>query len=108
MTDTAGILPPPREPSESEARHAADNPAEGFDISNLTLGEISYVEDLAGLPISAIADPEQKKGKALAALAYIIKRRSNPQFTFKDAEGLTMAEVTALIGDGQGGEDPKE
>lgn len=69
-----------------------------FDTKSLTLGEVDAIETLSGLPIGALADEDKPKGKALTALAYIIKRRENPAFTFADAAKLTMHEVGALTG----------
>lgn len=69
-----------------------------FDTQSLTLGEVSAIEDLSGLPIGALADEDKPKGKALTALAYIIKRREDSTFTFAMASKLTMADVGKLTG----------
>ncbi|WP_350348014.1 hypothetical protein ABIQ69_15450 [Agromyces sp. G08B096] len=70
-----------------------------FDFDSLTLGEVSIIEDLSGLSISAIAVAESPKGKALAALAMVAKRRSGePTFTFNQAMALTLDEANAVIG----------
>jgi len=70
-----------------------------FDYSTLTLGEVAFIEDLSGLSISAIADDEMPKGKAMAAIATVLKRRSgHPDFKFNDALNLTMAEINELMG----------
>ena len=66
-------------------------------INTLTLGEVAIVEDLSGLPFAAIADNDKPKGKALAALAFVAKRREDPTFTWNDAQALTMADFGALI-----------
>lgn len=70
-----------------------------LDISTLTLGEVATVERLAGLPISAIADDESPKGLALAALCMVTaKRNGRPDFTFTDAQALTLEDANALLG----------
>lgn len=70
-----------------------------FDFDSLTLGEVSTIEDLSGQSISTIADEASPKGKALAAMAMVIKRRSGePAFTFNQAMGLTLDEANAVIG----------
>lgn len=81
-----------------------------FDFDTLTLGEVATIEDLSGLPISAIADEERPKGKALAALAMIIKRRSGePTFTFNQALAMPLVEANGLLGsDEPEDEAPKE
>jgi hypothetical protein len=72
-----------------------------LDINNLTLGEISLIEDLSGLAIASIADSDSPKGKALAALAMVAKRRSGePTFTFNQACALTLQDANALLGVG--------
>jgi hypothetical protein len=68
-----------------------------LNINSLTLGEVAKVEELSGLPFAAIADEERPKGLALAALAFVAKRRSDPKFTWNDAQGLTMVDFGSLI-----------
>ena len=69
-----------------------------MDVTSLTLGEIAKVEEMSGLPIAALGDPEKPKGKLLVALAYVIKKRENPKFTQLEAEALTMADIEGIIG----------
>ena len=56
-----------------------------FDLNDMTIAEIVSVEELTGLPFDAMTDPDKPKGKMLQALAYISKKRDNPDFTFEDA-----------------------
>lgn len=80
-------------------------------ISSLTLGEVAKVEDLSGLPFSSISDDDKPKGLALAALAFVAKRRSDPKFTWNAAQDLTFTELNDLIslgGDEDEDADPKE
>ena len=75
-------------------------------INKLTLGDVAAVESLSGMSISAIGDDEQPKGKALAALVFVIKRKSDSDFTFEDAMNMTMEEASEVLGlDNE--EDPK-
>lgn len=70
-----------------------------FDVESLTLGEIAKVEALADMPIGAIGDDTMPKGKALAALAFVVGRRTDrPDMTWTQAQDLTMAEATAILG----------
>ena len=69
-----------------------------IDISTLTLGEVAKIEDLSQLPISALSDEDKPKGLALAALAFIVKRREDPKFSWNDAQGLTFDQVGELLG----------
>lgn len=69
-----------------------------LDLSNLTLGEVAFIENKSGMAISSIADEDAPKGLALAAIATVAKRRSGePNFNFEDALALSMEEATALI-----------
>lgn len=68
-----------------------------MDIKNLTMGEISKVEELSGLPIGALGEDDKPKGKLMAALAFVIKRREDPKFTLESANNMTMEEITALL-----------
>ena len=86
-----------------------------FDLEKLTLGEVSVIEDLSGQSIGAIGNEDSPKGKAMAAIAMVIKRRSGePTFTFNAALALSMDEVTAMLGDDEDEDevlpvaDPKE
>jgi hypothetical protein len=67
-------------------------------INKLTIGEIAKVEEISGLAISALTDPDKPKGKLMVALAYVIKRRENPKYSMLEAEALSMDEVTELLG----------
>lgn len=71
-----------------------------LDINRLTLGEVAKVEELSGMPISAIGDDERPKGNALAALAFVAKRREDPKFTWNQAQGLTLDEAQDILGMG--------
>ena len=76
-----------------------DNESEKtMDIKTLTMGEIAKIEDLSGLPIAALGEEDKPKGKLMAALALVIKRRTDPKFTLEMANNMTMDEITALIG----------
>lgn len=70
-----------------------------IDFNTLTLGEVATIEDLSGQSIAQIADGDTPKGKALAALAMVAKRRTGePTFKFNDALLLTLDEANELIG----------
>jgi len=62
-----------------------------FNINDLTIAEIVTVEELTGLPFDALTDPDKPKGKMLQALAFISKRRENPEYTFEMAGELSIS-----------------
>ena len=61
-----------------------------FNLNDLPIGEIVTIEELTGLPFDAMTDPDKPKGKLLQAIAYISKRRDNPEFTFERAGDLKL------------------
>lgn len=66
-------------------------------FENFTLGEVAAIESLSGQSIAAMATGAPV-GKMMAAMAYVIKRRSNPDFTFDDALALNMAQANEVMG----------
>lgn len=70
-----------------------------MDINTLTLGEVAKIEELSGQPLAALSDESAPKGKLMAALAFVIKRRQDPKFTMIQAEDLNMADIQALLAD---------
>ncbi|HZX00359.1 MAG TPA: hypothetical protein VFF10_09875 [Trueperaceae bacterium] len=76
-----------------------------FDVKSLTLGEIDRIEELSGRSIDSIGDDGAPKGKMLAAMVFVMKRREHlaagrpPSPTdWNDALGMTMVEANAVLG----------
>ena len=76
-----------------------------MDFDDITLGEIAEIEDYANLPFSDIGEEKVGVIKLRIGLAWIMKRRTNPSFTIKDAEKLTATEMAALF---ESGDDTKK
>lgn len=76
-----------------------------FSLDNLTLGEVSQLEELSGLSLTEIAEANAPKGKFMTALVYLAKRREDPTFTYSQAETLKLAEIQGIIGGDGLGED---
>ena len=68
------------------------------DISQLTIAEVVEIEERTGLPLDALGDADKPKGKVLQALAYIVKRRDNPEFTWEEAGLLRINPVSEKVG----------
>lgn len=68
-----------------------------LDISKLTLGEVAKVEELSGLAFDAMADGTKPKGKLLAAIGFIAKKRHDPSYSWNDAMALTMEDLGELV-----------
>lgn len=79
-----------------------------IDINKLTLGEVAKIEELSGMPISAIGDEDRPKGLAMAALAFIAKRREDPSFSWNAAQNLGLEEANAILGIGTPAGDEEE
>jgi hypothetical protein len=69
----------------------------GFDIDSLTLGEIARVEDISKMSIKKFSDEDSYVGRMTAALAYVVKRRTEPTYQFDQALNLTQREVNELL-----------
>ena len=61
-----------------------------LDINDLTIGEVVEIEDLTGLPLDALGQDDKPKGRMLQALAFISKRREDPDFTWEMAGELKI------------------
>lgn len=70
-----------------------------MDFEDITLGEIAEIEDYAKLPFSEIADDRIGVIKLRIGLAWVVKRRTNADFTIADAEKLTPGDFAELFGD---------
>ena len=60
------------------------------DINELTIAEVVEIEERTGLPLDALGQADKPKGKMLQALAYIVKRRDNKDFTWEMAGELKI------------------
>ena len=61
-----------------------------IDIDDLTIAEVVEIEDRTGLPLDALGQADKPKGKMLQALAYIVKRRADPTYTWEQAGELKI------------------
>ena len=61
-----------------------------IDLDSLTIGEVIEIEEITGLAMDAMQDSSSPKGKMLQALAYISRRRTDPDFTLEDALNLKL------------------
>ena len=62
-----------------------------IDVSDLTIAEVVEIEDRTGLPLDALGQADKPKGKMLQALAYIVKRRADPTYTWEQAGELRVS-----------------
>ena len=74
------------------------------DVSELTIGEIVEIEERTGLPLDALGQADKPKGKILAAIAYVVKRRDNPDFTWEDALAIKITTTADKVDPDEGDE----
>ena len=61
------------------------------DLNDLTIAEVCEIEDRTGLPLDALGQADKPKGRMLQALAYIVKRREDPEFTWEQVGDLKIS-----------------
>lgn len=71
---------------------------EPFDVDSLTLGETGKIEELSNLPITAVADENAPKGKLLAAIIYVVRRRTDPKYTLEAAGRIPIGDAMRELG----------
>jgi hypothetical protein len=69
----------------------ADSEHFNIDINDLSIAEVVEIEDRTGLPLDALGQADKPKGRMLQALAYISKRREDPDFTWEMAGELKIS-----------------
>ena len=81
-----------------------NNDVFNIDINDLTIAEVVLIEELTGLPLDALGQADKPKGKMLQALAYIVKRRDDPEFTWEMAGALKINTTSEKIDPTDGAE----
>jgi hypothetical protein len=76
-----------------------------FDFESLTLNEVEQIELITGASIDQLMDAGQPKGKAMKAIIYTIKKRTDPNFTLEQAGAVSMTEANAMF---DSVDDPKD
>jgi len=81
-----------------------------IDYSTLTLGEIAKIEELSGLSFKQIEEIETPMGLLLAALVFVVKRRTgHPGVTWNEACAVTLEEANEILGlNAEDDDDPKD
>jgi hypothetical protein len=75
-----------------------------IDINSLTIAEVVEIEDRTGMPLDALGQSDKPKGRMLQALAYITKRREDPEFTWEMAGALKISTDATPPDPGDGAE----
>jgi hypothetical protein len=77
-----------------------------LDYESLNLEEIEQIEDLTGFTFDEIIGGKVSKGKFFRAIIFVIKKRTNPAFTYAETAKLTLNDALTMM-EGSA-DDPKE
>lgn len=75
-------------------------------FERLTIGEVAKVEEIAGMGLASFEDEDAPKGKLLAGLVFVFKKRENPDYTIGDAYAMEINEANDYLSS-LAGDDPK-
>lgn len=79
-----------------------------FDPTKYTLGEIAKIEDLSQMSIEQIGEDSAPKGKLLAALVFVEKRRQGDPIKWPDCLAMSLEDASAVLGTGEDEPEPAE
>ena len=82
----------------------ADSDHFNIDVNDLTIAEVVEIEERTGLPLDALGQADKPKGKMLQALAFISKRRADPEFTWEMAGALKISTDQGHVDPSEGDE----
>lgn len=66
-------------------------------MESMTLAEIEEIEELSGVGFGSFTSGSGVPGRAMRALVYVIRRRSEPSLTFEDCGAMTIAEFVETL-----------
>lgn len=61
-----------------------------IDLEDLRIRELEELEELTGRPFDGLFTDGEPRGKVLRALGFVVKRRTNPDFTWEEAGELKI------------------
>lgn len=61
-----------------------------IDLNHLTVAEIEEIEERTGLPFDQFGESGKPKGKLLRGIAFVLRRREDPSFTWEEAGNLKV------------------
>lgn len=67
-----------------------------MNFDSLTIGEVTTLEDISGLPLAQI-DEDKPLGRVLKALVYIMSNRTDHPLTLEEIDALPMEEANRII-----------
>lgn len=72
------------------ATKAKDDNLLVIDVNDLTLGEIELIEEVGGMPIGWLGNPDKPQGKGMVAMALAIGRRKDAEYTLDQARNMRI------------------
>lgn len=66
-------------------------------FSTLTLDEVETIENLSGSPMDELMGTGKLKGKALKAIIWVARKRTDPNFKMEDAGKVTFNDALELF-----------
>lgn len=66
-------------------------------LDALELGDMVDVEEASGVPITAFSEGGTLPFKAVVALAWVIRRHDEPEFTYEAARKLKMSDLVPMF-----------
>lgn len=67
------------------------------DVQQLTINDVETIEEMTGMPIDKLGDPDAPKGKLMRALAFIKARKTDPSATPESVGDLVLDMGTASV-----------
>ncbi|WP_327254085.1 hypothetical protein [Streptomyces sp. NBC_01244] len=61
-----------------------------LDLNSLTIDEIDIIEEVTDAPLDELRKPGRRRGPMLRAMAVVLKRRTDPDFSIEDAGALRL------------------
>ncbi|MFF2039376.1 hypothetical protein ACFVVX_03015 [Kitasatospora sp. NPDC058170] len=61
------------------------------DIDSLSIDEIDIIEEVIDAPLDSLAKSGARRGPMLRAMAVVIKRRTDPDFSIEDAGRIQIS-----------------
>lgn len=65
-----------------------------FEIEKMTMAELEQIEEKSGKSVMKLLAGGELDAKTMRAIAWIAKRRENPEFTWEDSGELTLDFLT--------------
>lgn len=67
-------------------------------LNDLTMREVSVIEQKTKTPIDKLGSEDAYKGVLMTALFWVLRKRDNASFSWVQAEDATMTEVAEFLG----------